>query len=119
VRLRERTMLAEEGAVERVTEGQDDDYPVDLARAPAPSSWSRGIGGTSWGTRRRERWTHEASGSSVRICRRQSLLDYPGGDLGAGAEPELAQDLGDVGLDGAFAYRHLLGDPSVGQPPPD
>lgn len=50
------------------------------------------------------RWMPPEWSSSVWVYGEQSLLDYPGDDLGSGTETQLAQDLAGVGLDGAFGY---------------
>ena len=47
------------------------------------------------------------------------MFGYPGGDLGSGMEPKLAQDPGHVVVGRAPGDRKLLGDLAVGQPPRD
>ena len=47
------------------------------------------------------------------------LLDYPRGDLRAGPEAELAEDIGHVAVGGAFGNDQLGGDLLVGQPAGD
>ena len=47
------------------------------------------------------------------------MLDYPGGDLRAGPEAELAEDIGHVAVGGAFGNDQLGGDLLVGQPTSD
>src|SRR5215216_6974025 len=44
---------------------------------------------------------------------------YPGGDLGSGSEPQLAQDPGHVVVGRAPGDRKLRGDLAVGEPPRD
>ena len=44
------------------------------------------------------------------VSERDALLRHPGGDSRAGRHAELAQDVGDVGLDRPLADEELLGD---------
>jgi hypothetical protein len=67
-----------------------------------------------------------ASGESKSYDSRSPILGssrssphYPGSDLGARTEPQLAQRLADVVLDGALGYPEFLRYPAVSEPLPD